>query len=423
MDKDNCERHSHKCYAKNFELTSALPRPSFYSFPSISYDGRQIYVVYENVPGQLAAEIFDNVDGKLVTRASLSVNPDFPYVVGGKASPDFSLFYIVDATESTPTTGLARLCLFDNKLNPIRSVIIPITFENFAYVIAEAGTFSQDGKYITVNYSNGAPNSTTTIFVFKTSDLSIVVQQVVSGVDFEPGKFINLECNGKEKLYIVFQSSQGYYSSNYEVTLQPPFYMQVYKVNIKKGTLTLAAQALLPKFAGYDVLNLGKKALVSGNGFTSYFPNQLTIYDTNYLKTTFLPNDNAEGRSFEFDGEKLKLIWKDAVDFCTRILYYPPAKGYEIMLGQNILTNTNGSADVQVLLQEFYILAKVKPENKKSPLKAVNLPRQDMLNALPIFSPDGKWFLRVGSYGYYNNEPAVDAVGIRNVLLFKVIRD
>jgi hypothetical protein len=257
----------------------------------------------------------------------------------------------------------------------------------------------------------------------RTEDLSTAVLQTIPAVDDQPTEFLTLHRDDKKQLYVTFQFCQGYVSEDFENTLKPPYYIQFYRVNVDKGILEFVDQASLPKFAEIDLLPLGKEGLIAHGGFCSLFPNQLSIYDTNALKTTSLPEDNAEARALRFDGKKLKLIFKQATNCCSRLVFYPPGKGCSYMLGQNIVTDINGDPTMQTTLQEFYVLAKLGSTDDKTPLKALNLPRQDVTEAQPRFSKDGKWFIRTGSYGYFGGDPNVDEVGVRNVLFFKVIKD
>lgn len=411
---------------RDFELTDAFSRPSLFTFTSISKKGDQVYLVYENEPGQLAAELFNNVNGTLVTKATLPIDPSFPLVVGGHASPDFSLFSVVDAVITSATTGIGRVRLFDQNFNLLQSRTIPVTFANPLFLQANGGAISEDNQYVTVKVTDGVtPNSSTNLYILRTSDLSTAVLQTLPAIDSQETQFVTLHRNGQSQLYVTFQSCQGFDSPNFELTFQPPYFMQMYLVNVGAGTLELVDSQPLPKFAevDIDVLSMGKEALIGHGGFCSLFPNQLSIYDTNNLKTTSLPNDNAEVRSFRFDGKKLQLLFKQATNCCSRLLYYPPGKGCTFMLGQNIVTNIDCDPTQQTTLQEFYVLAKLDCTDTVTPLKPINLPRQDVKQVQPLFSQDGNWFLRAGIHGYCGGDPNVDDVGVRNVLLFKVIRD
>ncbi len=68
----------------------------------------------------------------------------------------------------------------------------------------------------------------------------------------------------------------------------------MYRIDFEEGSLTFVDESPLPKFALLYRLPLGDKALIGLGGFCSLFPNQLSIYDENYLKTTSLRHDNAE---------------------------------------------------------------------------------------------------------------------------------
>lgn len=357
------------------------------------------------------------------------LDPNYPIYVGGWASPDFTKFSIVDAVQTGPNTVDGRIRILDQNFNVLVSRVESFTLINLAYALAVGGKFSEDGKYLNVYVTDGAtPNSSTSFFVYRTSDLVTVASKNFPFVNsFQASEFITFGNRGKKQYFVTFQSGTGYYSNtsttNIENTLKPPYFIQVYKVNFNDATLDLVDQSPLPKFAdvNVDVLRMEDKALIAHGGFCSLFPNQLSIYDTNNLKTTSLPHDNAEARVLKFDGKKLKVIFKQATNCCCRLLFYPPNQGRTYMFGQNIVTNINGDPRYQTTLQEFYVLANICSSNGQKRLVSINLPRQDVARALPIFSNNGKWFLRTGEYGYYGGNPNVDAVGVHNVLLFKVI--
>ncbi len=426
-------------FPNDLKLTDAFSRPSqTYIRTSISDDGSQVYLLYlvSDTPGAIEAELFRNVNGKLesentVTLSTTQPNDYFPLVVDGFASSDFKKFSVLDAVITGPNSIDGRIRIFDQNLNLTATRIISFTGLVVANTLGLGGTFSEDGRYVafTVSYpAIGQTNSTTTLFVLDSKDLSPVAETTINAANaYDASQWVTLECNGKKNYYLTFLSGQGSWSENYETTYKPPYFIQVYKVDISTGSITLVDESPLPKFAGIDTLDLmrlGKKALISHGGFTSLFPNQLSIYDTLYLKTTSLPNDNAESRVLEFDGKKLKVIFKEATNFCNRTLFYPPHKGRTYLVGANTISNTDGNDQLQVLNAEFYVLANIACKNGKKQFVPINLPRQDALNTGARFSNDGKWLIRTGSYGYLNGEISnadVDAIGIRNVLLYRVI--
>ncbi len=427
-------------FPNDFVLTDALQRPSqTFTSPtvSISNDGSQVYLVYavSETPGGILAELFNNSNGTLTTAQTLTLsttqpNDYFPIVVGGWASPDFTKFSVLDAVITGPNSVDGRVRILDNNFNDlVLPRIISFTGLDFPSLLGHGGVFSEDGKYLSFTVSTGRPYSTTTFYVLNTSDLSTAAQTTINAASsLDVSQWITLECKGKKDYYVTFLSCQGFYSPNFtpgfEVSYQPPYFIQVYKVNVTTGSIDLVAESPLPKFADVntlDVMGLSDKGLIAHGGFCSLFPNQLSIYVTNDLKKTSLPFDNAEARVLEFDGKTLKVIFKQALNCCNRTLFYPPAKGRTFMVGQNAVTNVNGNPQTQTTMPEYYVLANIGCKNGKEQFVPLNLPRQDVSYALPKFSNDGKWFIRAGAFGYFNGDPNVDAIGIQNVLLFKVI--
>lgn len=424
-DKYSFEETKELSFPNDLKLTDALSRPSETQVAtSISDDGSQVYLVY-NVsftPGGLLAELFHNSKGQLVTDRTLTLDNNFPVSVGGWASPDFKKFSLLDGVITGLDSLEGRIRILDQNFNVIATRIITFTGIDLASTLVAGGKFSEDGKYLSLSLSNGQPNSTTSFFVFKTSDLSTVaVKNNIPAVNSQPSEWLTLKHHDKKNYYVTFLAGQGFDSQNFEATFQPPYFIQVYKVDFDNATIELIDQSQLPKFAEVDVLRVDNRGLIAHGGFCSLFPNQLSIYDTNFLKTTSLPKDNAEARVLEFDGKKLKVIFKQETNCCNRTVFYPPHKGRTYMVGLNTVTNINGDPQFQETRAEYYVLAKIGCKKGKKQFVPLNLPQQDVTSALPKFSADGKWFIRTGSYGYLNGDPNLDAIGIHNVLLFKVI--
>lgn len=409
--------------AQDVKLSSALSRPALFSTePSISRNGDQVYLYYANQdPGQLIAELFDNVHGTLQSVQQLFLDPNFPVPWDGFASPDFKRFSIVEST-FTNTPDNARIRILDKNFNVLASRTFTITFGGNGNGGILGGTFSEDGKYVLVHYiiNTNQPDTSTVLLVLKVSDLSTVASKTIKGFDINSAEFLTIKGKGRHDsgLFISFQSSQGQFLD--ETTTLPPFYSQVYQVHLNKGTISLVDQAPLPKFAEKSVVSKKRFGLIAHGGFCSLFPNQLSIYDTNFLKTTALPHDNSESRVLLFDGKKLHLVIKQPVNCCNRTVIYPPGNGYSFIIGQNRVININGDPNNQATDTEFWCLAQLNPCKRTPSYKPNTLPFQDMNRGIPIFSEDGKWLLRTGSYGFFNGDPDHDAIGIHNVLLFKV---
>ena len=86
-------------------LVSGFATPAYLTLPSISQNGDQVYLFYENAPGQLLAQLFNNVNGQLVsTPQTLQVDSCFTFPWDGFASPDFTKFSVSESTLNAPGT-------------------------------------------------------------------------------------------------------------------------------------------------------------------------------------------------------------------------------------------------------------------------------------------------------------------------------
>ncbi len=393
----------------DFKLSSALSVPSGFSEPSISEDGSLVYVFMQNIPGFPIAQIYQNINGTLVLSKSINTDPLFPFSWDGYASKDFTRFSVIDIPSVTPPF-MARIRILDANLNTLASQ--PFTGDFVPFI--NGGQFSPDGKYVTFGYSQfTSPTTTNTVFmILRTSDLSTFVTATLPGFDINASPLF--EVNGK--LYLAYQETNGV-PGDINQPVQLPINSSVYRVD--ETGITLVDSQPIPKFAETDVVSYGKCALIAHGGFCSLFPNQLSIYNTNDGLTTYQPNDNAEARVFKFDGKKLKLIVKEPVNCCNRTRTYPPDKGRTYFLGQNTEV---GNPPHRVIDREFFCFAKLVETKQGLKFKGENLPQQDTFQAIPVFSRDGKWLLRTGTYGYADGiTPSLDANGIHNILLYKVV--
>lgn len=394
----------------DLKLSSALSQPSYFSEPSISEDGRFTYVVMGNEPGFPIAQIYENVDGTLVLRKSINTDPAFPFPVDGFANKDFTLFSVIDVAVDAVPPFTARIRILDRDLNTLATRVSPAGDVGFG----NGGRFSPDSKYVTVGYSQfTSPTTTQTVFqMLRTSDLSTVVETILPGYDVNASVLFEV----KRKLFLSYQETNGV-PGTANSPAQLPINSSVYRV--KETSITLVDSKPIPKFAEKDVVSYHKFALIAHGGFCSLFPNQLSIYDTNVGETTYQPNDNAEARVYEFDGKKLRLIIKEATNCCNRTLIYPPDEGNSYFIGQNTIV---GNPPDRVIDREFFCLATLVKTKSGLRFKGQNLPQQDTFKAVPVFSHDGKWLFRTGTYGYADGvTPTDDVAGIHNILLYKVV--
>lgn len=405
-----------KMAAKDLDLvlTDALSVSSAGSEPSISKDGKLILVNLGNAPGLPAAQLYANEKGKFKLLSQLIGEATFPEPTDSWASPDFTRFSGIDST-GTNAPNNTRIRITDRNFNVLATALFSTGDAPIVGSIL-GGFFSPDGKYVTLQYTinNTTPNSQQTIFLLlKVSDLSTVFQTTLPGFDINTSRLFSV--NGK--LYLSYQESHG--NSGALSTIMPPYFSSVYRV--KKDSLKLIDKQPLPRFAEKDVVSYGDYAIISHGGFCSLFPNRVSIYDTNAGETTSLPNDNAEARAFSFDGKKMKLLFKEAVNCCNRTVIYPPAKGAAYLVGQNTLVGNAGNPDLTIIDREFFCLASlVEDEDGNRKLKGENLPQQDCFKAIPVISENGKWLFRAGVYGYVGGDPTADATKIHNLLLYKI---
>lgn len=393
----------------DLKLSSALSVPAYSTEPSISKDGRFVYAFFANGPGLPLAQIYENVDGALVLRHSIDVDPEFPFPFDGFANEDFTLFSVVDVASTGPPFT-ARIRIFDANLNTLVSRVAGAGDVGFG----NGGYFSPDGRYVTFGFSvfTSATTTATTMDILRTSDLSTVSTTVLPGFDINASVLFDV----KGKLFLSYQETNGIPITNDNEPVQLPINSSVYRV--EPTGLVFVDSKPLPKFAEKSVVSYGKRALIAHGGFCSLFPDQTSIYDSNVGITTYQPNDNAEARVFQFNGNRLELVVKQAVNCCNRTVIYPPGKGCSYLIGQNTLV---GQPPDRVTDREFFSFAslvKVKCERR---FRGENLAQQDAFHAIPVFSRDGKWLFRLGTYGYAGGVPTDDAVGIHNVLLYRVV--
>ncbi len=435
--KDNCSR-----VALSAQLTFGSNYPSAQTFPSISATGDQVYVVYNNnglyTPTLLAAQLFDNVNGQLVSAQTLLCDPNYPNPWMGFASADFSLFSVLDG--SLGTTSLpARIRILDSNFNQVGQRIFSSYQGDFLGVnpaggFFAGGSFSEDNHYVVIStsISNTPPNAQSMLVVMDATNPSLptVAQTVITGfpVFFGPYLFTLTDNNGNKNLYIQYTVSNGTPTRNFILFnfYEPPFYSQVYQVNLTAGTITLVAQQPLPKFAGpaVQVRAGGKDALICHGGYCALNPSAPSFYANPIpFQESVLPGDYAESRVFLFNGTALNLVVKEAVNCCNRTLPYPPSNGCSYLIGQNQDLLVAGFPNVTSDNQEFWCFADLRQGPNGLEFRGVNLPNQDMITAISVFSQDGNWLFRAGYFGYGNQNPETpfdDIYGLNNLLLFKV---
>lgn len=438
-----CEKKKKTKKVKALDVTltygTSIPANEYNNFPSISSTGSQVYIVFQNFynGNPLRAQLFDNVNGQLIGGPTIGFDAAFPDIWEGHASSDFSLFSLLESDND----GNMRIRILDNKFNvsTFRNITDPIF--DAPYGALYGGYFSEDSRYVLFYYSGAEPEGSPPTFpgpffskiliLDVKNSLSTVAFATIAGVQLvQPGPklFTLTDRKGKKHLYFVFQICQINANSG---VLEPPYFSQVYEADTTTGIVSLIDSQPLPLYAdGADVLVRanGREAVISYGGFCSLFPNQTPrIYDIISPQiTSTLPNDNSEAHVFIFNGHKQRLLIKQSLNCCNATIAYPPGDGLSYFLGQNVdVYLTPGDPTTQgPYQQDFWCLANIEKGPSGLVFRPQNLPRQDTpTGPNVIFSQDGKWLIRTGVYGYnvapdYN--PLPDALGIHNILLFKV---
>ena len=274
-------------------------------------------------------------------------------------------------------------------------------------------------------YTIGYPNLSTVILILDSTTLVTVASTTVSGCApaLYPSLFTLSDAAGNKNLFLSFANAQG---NNFSpLTLQPPYFSQVYQIDVNTSTISLVDQVPLPKFAESSLLVRanGREALICHGGFCSIDPSLPNIYEVvEPLITCDLPGDCDAIRILRFDGKKLSLVVKQPGQCCCDATAYPPADGSLYFVGQSVdIFEVPGDPLTQFSSpQEFWSIFKLEQGPSGLTLRPQNGPFQDMKEAQTVFSKDGQWMLRTGSYGYFNDDPYMDSTGVKNVLLFKV---
>ena len=125
--KEPCKTKCKKFHCPQLKLTDALTRQTegFSAPVSISKQGDRIYVVYDidvTPTVKLAAELFKNNNGKLISLKQKNGDANFSVIDAGAASPDFCRFTFLDDAGGSGFAA-ARIRLFDENFNVLATHI------------------------------------------------------------------------------------------------------------------------------------------------------------------------------------------------------------------------------------------------------------------------------------------------------------
>lgn len=439
--KKNCKKNE-RCEL-DFELIYGTSIPNPYGiFPSISKHGDQVFLLYVNFQNDFPpitiktnrAQLFKNVNGHLEVTHTLPFDANRPVVWEGFASPDFAKFSVLSTTDEN--VDFLRIDLY--------TVGPDSTFQHFGHrefydIYGESvvgGTFSEDGHYVLFGYVDASDdaNPFTRMFVFDARDHAL---RTVASATIEqfPGYnpntmlFTLIDDDGHKNLYFTYTSNGQYYGEG--DASEPPFFSQVFKVDVDAGTIKLVAKVGLPQYSEVNVYvqEDKKTAIIMHGGQCTINPQAPNIYTViNKGMIGQLPPDYNTIRLFRFsvEDEKLDQILAQPTECCSFIAAYPPDNGLSYLIGQSttVFRIPGDPATLGPTPQEYYAGFRIKDGPTGLVLRPENGPFEDLKIAGTVFSQDGKWLLRVGQFGYLTPErPNIDSIGIKNILLFKVLKN
>ncbi len=288
----------------NVTLSDAIFRNAGITVKAISDDGKLILALNFGAANQKIPELelFENVDGKLVRKATLPLD-DFAFngdVDDCFVDDNFETFGVIDDNGKNKVR-IRLLKLVGNTFKVVKKVIY-----NDAIAVALNGNITGDGKFIMVNYTNNKSTNTTLVSSIKllNSDLKTLHKFNIKGLSNGPQSFV-LNQNGEMANYFLFGFS-GFDLTTSNFTA--PAFLQAYKVSNNK--LNLVDQAELPQFpVTYFADNHNTKNPRIAAGTTLALESrQVSIFQDTTGAMTFIPGDDQNIREYRFNGESLRLI-------------------------------------------------------------------------------------------------------------------
>jgi hypothetical protein len=372
------------------------------TYNSVSANGSQVfqtYIQYENPPrNPNAAELFTNVNGRLVSLRTIPSNPNFPQVEAGSASPDYSTFAL--GVSNANDAGQVQVYNSDLSLRGI----IPLTNYIGRSITIEIGTFSPDGTLFPVNYAISAPSTGSIISnfdVYNAQTLTLVARTTIPGVS-NGGQFFTL----KGKTYIAL--GVGGLLSDFS-TLVPPFNVLIYQLS--GSTLNLVQsipQPQFPRSVSVSVINK-KTALIAVLTRLATSAGQPSLFINTTGFTSNLGSDTRELRIYGFNGSSAKLlVAKNTYTDSNGLTWIP---GTDVLI---VSLRTDGSS-----LPGFAAIYQVTLSNKCDSL--ANLVNIDFTivtpsaSFFPSVSADGRWLFISGGD---SNASGVTEPNLNNITLY-----
>lgn len=332
----------------NFELTDAM-NPTGYreSQISISNDGLRIYATHVQGPafgimGSVAAELYENIDGRLESVSSISTDPSFPNVLSGVAGPLFDRFLLL----VDDGISLGQVRLYDADFQIVATRDLPgYAVETKSLNVSKYG-FSQDSRIVVISYVNNVSDARgvkTILRVLDGSTLSNLTTLTFQGFTLGASCFtlwqpLN-EQQRKRNVYIAFGMSRGILNSSSQLIAKPPAVVQVYRLH--KRRLILVDETPTPHLAHVVpfLTRQRSRTLLSVTTPLVVSPGETSVFTQTEVSRTFLPRDNNNFRLYEFNGHSLDVVLSKHFDsFLYDVAFYPDRKYI-------VLTMRSGSSE------------------------------------------------------------------------------
>jgi len=371
--KTCCTQCIKKCCPK-LSLSSVIDRQSFCCgiHTSISKDGSKVYCVYGiyvTPTTTLSAELFDNINGTLVSSKTIQGDPNSSYVSvdGGQASKCFTKFSLLD----DDNTSVARIRIFDNNLAIISTKIfgdyVPYNCCTFT-----GGAFSDDNCMVAVTYVNNAqqPCVKSVLRVLEVTSLIELASYSFIGFTKAVPRFFTLKCKNQygcmlTKQYIVLPVESGLTSSLRILCIQG-------------SNITLVDEVGLPAECTYDIQKIGTCVFIVVGTQRATVPGEVSVHK--HTAPTALENDGNEYRVYKFDCASLDLMCSKNFDATVHAKFYP---------------NSNC-----VVLNHDDVFELTQLDECLCPVKCASTLSKVAVDGFDInFSCDGNWGIVTGSGG------------------------
>ena len=370
----------------NLHLTNSVNRPDAQIiYPVLSECGDLLFVAYQYPivsSGSVAAELFRNVNGELVSIRQFFLTSEFPVAqAGGAASHDFSRFVVL-TQEAFFGSGRALITVLDENFNVIASRILE-NFPLFTLSLLTANAFTPGNSFITLSYANTfAPDQISNLLVLDTNTLATVAETTFSGFSNGPSFFTLKDKCGCLR-YFIFLAAAGATAGNTFIAPASAYVWEFFPKNLK---LVLRDQVGLPQFSPtHSIVAIKKHRLALIGVGTHEAQGKCEISPSTTPQLPLSTRDGHELRLYTFDGKELCLVISQDIGATVAPLEIHPSGKYLVYgLESDALTALSPAFAIDLKNKTL-----VCSGDKLHPIPGSTLDA--------TFSENGKWFATGGS--------------------------